>query len=89
MAARNLNHAAPWSGHRCSPLPSAHPPAEVPADEACIICLERPKMVILAPCGHRCTCKRCTRAIMLSSREKRNCPLCKERIDSFVAKVFD
>ena len=64
-------------------------PAEVPPDEACIICLERPKVVILAPCGHRCTCKRCTRTILLGSRDKRSCPLCKERIESFVAKVFE
>ena len=61
----------------------------MPADEACIICLERPKAVILAPCGHRCTCKRCTRAVLMGARERRSCPLCKEAIESFVTRVFE
>jgi len=39
----------------------------------CVVCLERPKKILFAPCRHQCTCPPC--AARLSS-----CPLCRTPI---------
>lgn len=62
---------------------------DVPREEACVVCWERRREVILAPCGHKVMCKRDTRRVMEGPEEKRFCPMCKEKIDSFVTTVYE
>ncbi|KAL4436550.1 hypothetical protein ABPG75_003689 [Micractinium tetrahymenae] len=83
-------------GHRgprrlLSSLSSRNMPSDEPdldADEACVVCMRRAREVILAPCGHRHLCKACTSAILTGPRARRSCPICKEKIASFVSQVF-
>ena len=44
---------------------------------SCIICLERPRDVVLLECGHVYTCKQCTERLQM-------CPVCRHKIDRFV-----
>jgi ankyrin repeat protein len=61
------------------------------ADEAlCCVCRALPREVIIAPCGHRATCKRCLRKILsLSDPAAHKCPLCTGAVESFVVQVFE
>ncbi|KAI8107320.1 hypothetical protein M9434_001962 [Picochlorum sp. BPE23] len=54
----------------------------------CVICYDRPAEVIFAPCGHRVVCRRDCKKIFELPEEKRCCPLDKEKIESFVVKVY-
>ncbi|CEM13639.1 unnamed protein product [Vitrella brassicaformis CCMP3155] len=69
----------------------------------CVVCLDAAAAVILAPCGHRCTCTKCTALLMrrpdipLESPfgvrrpafHSRACPICKTYIQSTVRRVYD
>eukprot|EP01063_Lacrimia_lanifica_P035121 TRINITY_DN6624_c0_g4_i1.p1 TRINITY_DN6624_c0_g4~~TRINITY_DN6624_c0_g4_i1.p1 ORF type:complete len:393 (+),score=49.86 TRINITY_DN6624_c0_g4_i1:1164-2342(+) len=82
--------AAPWGECRSPdeavdpPPPAPAPPATEDAEKECVICLERPRGVILYPCGHRCACVAC--ADRLS-----RCPVCRAEIEYRAknAKVYD
>lgn len=51
----------------------------------CIVCLERPKMSVFVPCGHKCTCEECA----IKFVDKHKCPLCKKSVESIIKKVFE
>ena len=55
----------------------------------CVICMDRPAQVILAPCGHKVLCKEDCRRLFELPEEQRVCPMHKEKIESFVIRVFD
>jgi len=64
-----------------SPLPpstafssTADSPSAPPSDTPCVVCLDRPKQVVLVPCGHVCVCTDC--APQLNSRHE--CPICRQ-----------
>ena len=59
------------------------------ADQACVVCLTRPKVVILAPCGHKCLCRRCMRILLSMPKEKRLCPLDKIPIGEFLMTIYE
>lgn len=61
----------------------------LPDDLKCVICCSAPKEVITAPCGHKSTCKRCTKVLLTRPTAERNCPVCRERIDSYVLTVYE
>ena len=46
-------------------------------DEDCSICLDTPKTVVCIPCGHLCCCYGCFKKL-----PKRQCILCRERIEN-------
>eukprot|EP00890_Picochlorum_soloecismus_P001031 jgi/Picsp_1/1929/NSC_05395-R1_ankyrin repeat len=58
------------------------------SESTCVICYERPAEVIFAPCGHKVVCKRDCRKLFEMPEEKRCCPLDKEKIESFVVKIY-
>lgn len=62
---------------------------EVPEDQMCCVCYGRRKEVILAPCGHKCMCKTCTRTILSRPEAERNCPIDKIRIESYILQVYE
>ncbi|PRW57988.1 ankyrin repeat [Chlorella sorokiniana] len=87
---RLQSHGRPGAGGRSASLRSnGGVPEDVPEEQACAVCISRPKATILAPCGHRCLCKRCLRALMERERDQRNCPVCREQIESFVVTVYE
>ena len=45
---------------------------KLPTDEMCVICLERPILIALKPCGHVCLCQKCFR-----KAPPPDCPLCR------------
>lgn len=49
----------------------------------CVVCLEPVELVVLAPCGHRQTCRGCL------ARCHGKCPVCRVRWTGMVEKVFD
>ena len=49
----------------------------------CVVCMESADLVVLAPCGHRQTCKSCLRHC------RGKCPTCRSPWVSLVEKVFD
>ena len=55
----------------------------------CVICMDRPAQVILAPCGHRVLCKRDCKRLFEQPEERRKCPMDHEKIESFIVNVYD
>ncbi|EET00070.1 Hypothetical protein GSB_21792 [Giardia duodenalis] len=45
--------------------------------EVCCICLENDACIVFIPCGHLCTCRVCDRSLT-----RRQCPICRTRIES-------
>ena len=62
---------------------------DVPADQRCSVCWERPKVVILAPCGHRAMCKTCMRKLLELPKAQRVCPIDRTPIEGFVTAVYE
>lgn len=62
---------------------------DIPEAEQCLVCFVRRKEVILAPCGHKATCRRCTRIILSQPESERLCPMDRTPIESFITAVFD
>lgn len=52
----------------------------------CIICLMKKKESVFVPCGHRCTCYECGKAVV---NQFHICPLCKREIKDFIPRVID
>jgi len=46
---------------------------DVPEDQACVVCLWRPKNTALLPCGHVCACPACAAALA-------ECPVCRAAV---------
>mmetsp|Transcript_2166 Transcript_2166/g.7558 ORF Transcript_2166/g.7558 Transcript_2166/m.7558 type:complete len:84 (-) Transcript_2166:62-313(-) len=42
----------------------------------CVVCLEKPKSVVLLPCRHSCLCEECAEA-----QQWERCPLCREVVE--------
>lgn len=55
-------------------------PAKVYENDSpdCVICLDKPKEVILSPCGHFCLCNSC--CSKLGDNRQRKCPMCRQVI---------
>lgn len=53
---------------------------DVPDDQKCVICYQRRKEVICAPCGHKALCRVCTKALLTRPEAERNCPVCREKV---------
>ena len=51
-------------------------------DFKCIICLDKPKNIILKPCMHMAMCRECLKRLQTGV-----CPICKETIQD-VVKIF-
>uniref|UniRef100_A0A8D0HA37 RING-type E3 ubiquitin transferase n=1 Tax=Sphenodon punctatus TaxID=8508 RepID=A0A8D0HA37_SPHPU len=54
-------------------------PSEDLPDDACIICLTRPRECVLLGCGHVCCCFRCFQAL-----PSQTCPICRSPIERVV-----
>jgi len=46
-------------------------------ESECVVCLERPRAILFAPCNHLCCCPSC-------SASMRECPLCRKPINTKV-----
>ncbi|XP_062338020.1 mitochondrial ubiquitin ligase activator of nfkb 1-A [Osmerus eperlanus] len=53
--------------------------AEVPLENACVICLSQPRSCVLLDCGHVCCCYSCYQALPQPS-----CPICRQAIKRVV-----
>lgn len=49
-------------------------------DETCVICMDAPKTVVFAPCGHYCSCVSC------STKLDNKCPMCRSVITEIVPR---
>ena len=49
----------------------------------CVVCMDNLASCILAPCGHRALCGECAKPFV-----NHPCPLCREKVESVVARVF-
>lgn len=61
------------------------PDVEDETDDACILCLERKKVIAVMECGHKHLCVECCRKVV---QDKNECPHCREPITN-VVRVFD
>ncbi len=52
----------------------------------CVVCLEKERISVFAPCGHRCVCLECGKKIC---QKMKKCPICKENITGFLERVID
>lgn len=73
---------------RRSRTPGMGPEAHNARDEdyienACVICLSRPRNCILLDCGHMCCCYNCYQALSHSQ-----CPICRQEIRR-VVRIYD
>ena len=53
----------------------------------CIICQDAEKTIVLLPCKHLCVCNDCGERLFQSVGRKRDCPLCRKRIEH-IMKVY-
>jgi hypothetical protein len=53
-----------------------------PDSPECVICMDMNKEMIIVPCGHYCMCRKCTQSLT-----KRECPICRGVIASFITKA--
>lgn len=51
-------------------------------DKLCVVCLDKPRNVMLRPCNHYCVCETCVRQLLT-----RKCPICQKRFSSS-EKIF-
>lgn len=63
--------------------PAAVITASAAAAAACVVCLDRIRSHIIAPCGHRCLCESCAASGTWSV-----CPICRQAATA-VMRVFD
>lgn len=56
-------------------------PEKIFESPECIVCLDSPSTIILAPCGHFCLCSTCKDNIV---NEK--CPMCRIKVQHYVTK---
>ena len=47
-------------------------------DDLCAVCLQKEKFIILKPCGHVCTCLRCSIDML---KLKLECPMCRGKVE--------
>jgi len=74
-----------------SPLTRARARTEVLRSESsssndanlCVICLDKPKSIVLVPCGHVCICSSCSRLSNLT-----NCPICRDPVNTMLRVYF-
>lgn len=52
-------------------------------ESECVVCFENDKTIVFAPCGHYCTCKSCSDAIVNKNNE---CPMCRTIIKIAVSR---
>ena len=56
--------------------------------QPCVICLDRPPVVVVVPCGHRCLCEEDAAAVMRKPKQQRECPICRTPVKR-MQRVFD
>jgi rubrerythrin len=62
---------------------------ELAEDLVCVLCRTEKKEVILAPCGHKILCRRCTKRLLTRPEAERKCPMCRTKLESFVVQIFE
>jgi len=58
-------------------------------DDECVICMEKPRNIVLMPCRHQCICKACYDGVIAKAHkneENPRCPFCRQEIQSFLYK---
>lgn len=61
-----------------------HTDSSNPDISQCVICLERPREVIVLECGHICMCSDCARELLnphSGAANARKCPICRADIN--------
>ena len=58
--------------------PSAASVQSAPFQDVCVVCLSKPKTMVLVPCGHQCVCEDCATLIQ-------DCPMCRMTIIQDIA----
>ena len=66
-------------GLKVPPMSKLQADADVEIKRQCVVCLERPRYVRFAPCGHATCCEECAEKLMAPDMP-RTCPLCRTRI---------
>ena len=75
MAVVPPNPAAPPPPAVAAPPPLPPPAAEEGDDDAsCVVCLARPRAVVLLPCRHLCMCALCAAGVS-------TCPMCRGAVE--------
>ncbi len=76
-----------------APLVESADAAELTCQQECIICMDQPKSVFLAPCGHMVACLPCAEEQYgvdgcLAMDRNLHCPLCRRLIRATVKAVY-
>ena len=76
-----------------APLVESADAAELTCQQECIICMDQPKSVFLAPCGHMVACLRCAEEQYgvdgcLAMDRNLHCPLCRRLIRATVKAIY-
>ena len=53
------------------------------SQDMCVICLEKPSIIALRPCGHVCLCQKCSRKM-----QPLDCPICNTAITGTLKVYF-
>lgn len=63
-------------------------PASAAQESVCVVCLESPRSHAFVPCGHRCVCRRCMRAMRARlSSSTFHCPICR-RLATDIIRIY-
>ena len=65
------------AGDRLRTREAPPPESTVGGETTCIVCFERPKSHLAAPCGHLCACSRC-------AEQMKDCPYCRAPVALWV-----
>ena len=66
--------AAPPPPAGAAPPPPPPPAVQEPDDASCVVCLARPRAVVLLPCRHLCMCALCAAGVP-------TCPMCRGAVE--------
>lgn len=77
-----------WENRLASKRRKVDVEEDIEGESTCIICLDDPPSIMLAPCQHQCLCEVCAREVLERSDQKKQCPICRAEIQEIYKPIL-